>query len=256
MRTFVQKAKTTQPTTFTKSSTLSRAHVEQGLNTNSLLNLQRTIGNPAVLWLLQSNAEERNSPLANAAAPRLGHDFARISVSPPNAGGALQTKLAINSPGDEYEQEADRVAEQVMRMPEPQMQRACPCGGGCSKCQEEEMLQRKTAPAVDGVDSWKTLRQPEAKANAVSEGQPLTSEQKAFFEPRFGVDFSSVRVHTDASADTAARAVGAYAYTRGSDIVFREGQYRPHTYAGRQLLAHELTHVVQQRRTNGVLQRQ
>ena len=108
------------------------------------------------------------------------------------------------------------------------------------------MLQRKTASAVDDVDSWKTLRQPEAKVNAVSEGQPLTNEQKAYFEPRFGVDFSSVRVHTDASADTAARAVGGYAYTRGSDIIFREGQYRPHAYAGRQLLAHELAHVVQQ----------
>jgi hypothetical protein len=245
MHTFAEKPKATQPTKPSTYSSVGRSHVGQGHDPNSILRLQRTIGNQAVLRLLQSNTEERNAVLAGTALPRFGHNFARIPVTPSKA-GSLQTKLAINEPEDEYEQEADRVAAQVMRMPEPQMQRACPCGGGCPKCQEEEMLQRKTAPAVDGVDSWKTLRQPEAKVNAVSEGQPLTNEQKAFFEPRFGVDFSSVRVHTDASADTATRAVGAYAYTRGSDIVFREGQYRPHTYAGRQLLAHELTHVVQQ----------
>lgn len=242
MRTFAQKPRTTQPATSAKTSTVIQDHVGQGRDPNSILNLQRTIGNQALLRLLQSNAEERNALLTGTTSPHFGHDFSRIPVPAPKA-GAMQKKLAINTPGDEYEQEADRVAEQVMRMPEPQMLRACPCGGGCSKCQEDEILQRKTAPAVDG---WKTLRQPEAKVSAVSEGQPLTSEQKAFFEPRFGVDFSSVRVHTDASADTAARAVGAYAYTRGSDIVFREGQYRPHTCAGRQLFAHELAHVVQQ----------
>lgn len=245
MRTFLQNSKATQPTLSTKSSTLSRSHIEQGHDLNSILNLQRTIGNQALLRLIQSNAEERDAVLTGTALPYFGHDFAPIPVSPPKA-GALQTKLAINKQGDEYEQEADRVSEQVMRMPEPQVQRACLCGGECPKCQGEEMLQRKTAPSVNGVDGWKALPQPEAKVNAVSGGQPLTNEQKAFFEPRFGVDFSSVRVHTDGSADTAARAVEAYAYTRGSDIVFREGQYRPHTYAGRQLLAHELTHVVQQ----------
>jgi len=74
----------------------------------------------------------------------------------------------------------------------------------------------------------------------------LTETQRTFFEPRFGADFSRVRIHTDKSADDAARSVGAYAYTRGSDIVFREGEYRPDTFAGRRLIAHELTHVVQQ----------
>jgi Domain of unknown function (DUF4157)/Novel toxin 16 len=82
--------------------------------------------------------------------------------------------------------------------------------------------------------------------NNLGAGQPLDAETRAFFEPRFGTDFSRVRTHTDQSADSAARAVGARAFTQGSDIVFRGDQYQSHTYAGRQLLAHELTHVVQQ----------
>ena len=91
-----------------------------------------------------------------------------------------------------------------------------------------------------------------------SGGEPLAAADRAFFEPRFGADFSQVRVHTDASADASARSVGALAYTRGSDVVFRRGQYDPGSSAGRQLLAHELTHVVQQgaaEASGGVVQR-
>src|SRR5262245_18288663 len=128
MRTFSQKPKTTQPTTSTKSSLLGRTHVGQGHDPNSILNLQRAIGNQALLRLLRNDTEvPNNAVLAGAASQYLGHDFARVPVSPPKA-GALQTKLAINKPGDEYEQEADRVAEQVMRIPEPQMPLACDCG--------------------------------------------------------------------------------------------------------------------------------
>jgi hypothetical protein len=95
---------------------------------------------------------------------------------------------------------------------------------------EGERLQRKAGPA----------------GASQSGGRPLTGEQRAYFEPRFGADFGHVRLHAGDSADSAARAVGALAYTRGSDIVFRKGEYRPESSAGRQLLAHELTHVVQQ----------
>ncbi|MBV9957038.1 MAG: DUF4157 domain-containing protein, partial [Acidobacteria bacterium] len=80
-----------------------------------------------------------------------------------------------------------------------------------------------------------------------SAGQPLSAETRAFFEPRFGQDFSDVRVHTDAGAARSAQSVEAQAYTVGREIVFNEHQYRPHTEAGKSLLAHELVHVVQQR---------
>lgn len=77
-------------------------------------------------------------------------------------------------------------------------------------------------------------------------GAPLPAATRAFFEPRFGHDFSRVRVHTDARASESARSVRALAYTVGQDIVFREQQYAPATAVGKQLLAHELAHVVQQ----------
>jgi Domain of unknown function (DUF4157) len=79
-------------------------------------------------------------------------------------------------------------------------------------------------------------------------GQPLEAEVRASFEARFGQDFSSVRVHRDAEAAEAARSVSAQAYTAGDQIVFGEGRYAPASSAGRRLLAHELTHVIQQRR--------
>jgi len=80
-----------------------------------------------------------------------------------------------------------------------------------------------------------------------SQGQLLDTDTRAYFEPRYGHDFSRVRVHADRQASEAARAVDAAAYTVGSQIVFAEGRYQPRTAAGRRLLAHELAHVAQQR---------
>src|SRR5262245_3155098 len=82
-----------------------------------------------------------------------------------------------------------------------------------------------------------------------SPGQPLDSDTRAFMESRFGHDFSRVRVHADSRASDAARAVNATAYTVGRDLVFQAGRYRPETEVGKRLLAHELTHVVQQSRS-------
>lgn len=234
MQTFLQKPKTTQPTTSTKSSTLSRAHVKQGHNPKSILNLQ-------------SNAEECNAVLTSTALPHFGHDFARIPVSPPKA-GALQTKLAINKPGDEYEQEADRVAEEVMRMPEPQVQRACPCSGGCRKCQTQFLGDRQAHVQTKRTNSsiaTGTAPPPVYKA-LTSLGSPLDSPTRAFFEPRLGQDLSQVRVHIDNAAATSAAGINAKAYTMGQHVVFGEGQYEPHSDSGKRLLAHELVHTLQQ----------
>src|SRR5947209_2458285 len=79
-----------------------------------------------------------------------------------------------------------------------------------------------------------------------SPGHPLDAETRAFMEPRFGHDFSKVRVHANDHADRSVHAVNALAYTVGGHVVFGVGQYQPDTAAGRKLLAHELTHVVQQ----------
>jgi hypothetical protein len=129
------------------------------------------------------------------------------------------------------------------------LQRKCGCGrhthggGSCSSCSRKRRLslhraavQAGPAPAVPPVVH-------EVLAGA---GQPLDPAARSFMEPRFGQDFSGVRVHTDARAAESAHAVGALAYTVGRHVVFGAGQYAPGSSAGRLLLAHELAHVVQQ----------
>lgn len=129
------------------------------------------------------------------------------------------------------------------------LQRKCACGkhtaagGECAECRSklEGMIQRaavSTAPA-NSVP-------PIVHDVLGSSGQPLDTAIRAFMEPRFGHDFSQVRVHADAKAAESAQAVNALAYTVGRDVVFGVRQYAPGTNEGKRLLAHELTHVVQQ----------
>jgi Domain of unknown function (DUF4157) len=129
--------------------------------------------------------------------------------------------------GDQHEQ-----AGPTMRMPEPQLLRGCARRAGGATRHIEQAGSPVPAIARD------VLRSP---------GRPLDAASRAFFEPRFGHDFSQVRVHTDAKAAESARAVNALAYTVGRDVVFGHGQFAPHSVAGQRLLAHELAHTVQQR---------
>ena len=204
---------------------------------SSFLHLQRTIGNQAVQRLFQSIA--------------------------------IQAKLKIGQPGDKYEQEAGSVAERVVDMSDfnisrqeneediqtksvadqitPLAQRQSP------EEEEEDIVQAKerprlaqefSPPAEVGIQSMK------------GGGQPLPKSTRAFFEPRFGYDFSNVRVHADAQALEAAQSINARAFTIGQNVVFGSGHYAPETTAGKRLLAHELTHVMQQAGNPGqVLQR-
>jgi hypothetical protein len=192
---------------------------------------------------------------------RFGHDFSRVSVHSTGP-GIIQTKLKINEPGDLYEQEADRVADAVMRIPAVQRQT------------EEELVQTKPVITTlvprpsEGEEEelfhTKELlgQSPEVKPALSSSiqslkggGQPLSKNDRTFFEPRLGYVFSSVRVHTDTRAAETTRAVNAQAFTLGQDVVFGVGQYSPFTTEGRQLIAHELTHVVQQAGAEGIIQR-
>lgn len=113
----------------------------------------------------------------------------------------------------------------------------------CSRC-EEEPLQRRSVPGASG--SVAPQAPPAVHDVLRSPGRPLDERTRAELEPRFGHDFSHVRVHTDAAAAASARAVDALAYTVGRDIVFGAGRYAPGTPAGIRLLAHELTHTLQQ----------
>jgi hypothetical protein len=203
----------------------------------------------------QTAPSKKQSATTATAKPGMAaahYDFSRMPIRAV-AAGTIQKKLPINTPGDRHEQEADRVAEQLMRMPQPQLQRSCACGGHCEECRKKSterdgsFLQRKT-----GAGS--ALGQTEAPRIVHdvlrSSGQPLHAATRAQMEPRFGQDFSNVQIHTGAQAAESARAVDALAYTVRNHIVFGEGQYAPETSAGSRLLAHELTHTVQQGSTD------
>lgn len=223
----------TKATEAKKEISVSRkqeAKVSHSVNSpvHRVLSLQRTIGNQAVQRLIKS--------------------------------GALQAKLKIGSPGDIYEQEADRVAEQVLRMSEPEVLKETkvfshtqnPIQHRCPVCikehqpnmeEEEETLQTKK----NSDSTPEIIPDLESRISSISSGgQPLPEPVRAFFEPRFGHDFSQVRVHTDAKAAELATAVDARAFTVGSDVMFGKGEYAHGMDGGQRLLAHELAHVVQQ----------
>ncbi|WP_437995885.1 DUF4157 domain-containing protein [Sorangium sp. So ce185] len=183
-------------------------------------------------------------------APGSQFDFARIAVMP----SPVQRKPAVSSPGDPLEREADEVADKVMRMAEPapggSAERA-PVGSApaviqrkCAACEDEEKttirrVQAPSAPTRAELDTGAAVRAAEHS------GEPLPRATRDFFEPRFGHDFSRVRVHADGEAAKAAQAVQARAYTVGTSIVFGRDQYAPDSPEGKRLLAHELAHVAQ-----------
>ncbi|NCC37022.1 MAG: DUF4157 domain-containing protein, partial [Chloroflexia bacterium] len=193
-------------------------------------------------------AAEPRQPLVQPEAEReaglgVGMPFFLASAAPP----PVQPKLRLNQPGDRYEQEADRVATQVMRMPlapADTVQRACSCGGTCAHCQggdEAPLIQRATEGTTSATPAASTVL-------PSTNGQPLDAPTRQTFEARFGHDFSGVRIHSGPQATAKAAAIQARAFTTGNNIVFGAGAYAPGTQAGQTLLAHELAHVVQQRR--------
>ena len=234
---------------------------------------------------------QRHSPLAGAQARRedVPEDRQKQRSSGTDGGGLtgplspaapivpmprphavrLQTKLRIGSTTDPLESDADRVADQVMRMgvtnipstgpnqirrkcaqcqreddavpsTPPQLQRKC------AACEEEEAHLQKKPDHASESPSLRTEAPPLVHQVLRSPGQPLAKDDLAFFTSRFGFDFSRVRIHNDRTAAESAHSVNALAYTAGSDIAFADGQYQPGTESGRRLIAHELTHVVQQ----------
>jgi len=160
----------------------------------------------------------------------------------------IQPKLSVNEPGDVYEQEADAVADRVMESSESFVQTKplsiSEIQRKCAECEEEEkqMQRKETNQGEVNVDN--DLQNYVGSLDGG--GQKLTEETRSFFEPKFGYDFSKVKIHTDNVAAKSAQSVNALAYTTGNNIVFNSGQYNPQTDSGKKLLAHELTHVVQQ----------
>ena len=209
--------------------------------------LQLKGGNHPLHRLPQVNAEENETRSLTATPTPFMYNFGRIPVLSPSAVG-VQPKLSVNAPGDIYEQEADRTADQVIHMPEAQI---LECGAAAA---DEYLKERKQQ---DKHDRWsiqrlyanppgETLPPDIVKEALSSPGCPLDTPTRVFMEQRFGHNFSNVRIHTDSRASESAQTVNALAYTASNHIVFRENFYQPHSLTGRHLLAHELTHVIQQ----------
>jgi len=167
----------------------------------------------------------------------------------------VQAKLTVNAPNDVYEQEADKVAKAVTRAASSQVQR---------QPEEEEELQTKLASQgqrQEVPEEEEELQMQLAKSQpatvcenlenrikaARGSGHPLSDVAQKPMEQAFGNDFGGVRVHTDAEANILNQHLSAEAFTTGQDIFFRQGTYQPNSESGKGLLAHELTHVVQQR---------
>lgn len=149
----------------------------------------------------------------------------------------LQRKLAIGASNDPLEQEADRIADQVMATPTHQAVSGAP-----------PRIQRVSGQSNGQMDA----APPSVDQVLSSPGRPLESALRQDMEQRFGHDFSRVRVHSGGVAEQSAQEVKAHAYTVGHNIVFGAGRFAPVTHDGRRLIAHELTHVVQQSGADGM----
>jgi len=249
MRTFAQNQN--QPQT-PASSGLARSNIIKpgpDHRPHTMPHLHRAIGNQEAQPVLHTLAEADEAGSTATALSRFGHDFSRIPIHTPVA-GAIQTKLTINSPGDQYEQQADRVADQVMRMTDtPLVQRKC---AGCEEVSQR--LQRKPlaetitpliqAKGTEGGAASDSLTQ-QIHATRGS-GSSMDGNTQSFMQRRFGADFSGVKIHTGNYAVQMNREMRAQAFTVGNDIYFNSGRYRPELESGKHLLAHELAHVVQQ----------
>jgi len=230
-----------------------------------------------------SNAEHQKSSQPFFAKAGEGDFFApvrNLSIS------SVQTKLTVNKPGDKFEQEADKMADKVMRMPAPaplekeeKIQRATLPEEKVQKAtlpeekvqkatlpeekiqkKEEEKIQKATLPEekVQKKEEEKLQRKSGDRTPAVSTdtqsairrktsgGQSLSSEARSYMEPRFNADFSNVRIHNDPESAGLSNQLSARAFTYQNHVFFSRDQYQPGTSEGKQLLAHELTHTIQQ----------
>jgi hypothetical protein len=204
--------------------------------TSSILALQAAAGNRAVSDLVQMHTANSRPPM-------------------------IQAKLTINQPGDKYEQQADRIADKVMRTPKPEanekradlsqpqlQQPMLPTNESEVRHKpiedEEKILQAKAAPGQTPTVSPSI----ESRVKGIQSrtGEPLPPEICTSMEARFGHDLSQVRIHRDTEASDLANRLNSRAFTIGKNIIFRSGEYQPGTSLSNQLLAHELTHVMQQ----------
>jgi hypothetical protein len=194
---------------------------------------------PIMHEVLHSPGQPLDIPTRSFMEPRFGYDFSQVKVyaGAQTAPGAKtvadrstgQAGLSVSQPGDKYEQEADRVADLIATLP------TAPSAVGQQIYKQAGDDHDHHTPGIDA--HFEVLK---------GKGQPLSASVRALLEPRFQHDFSHVRVFTDPAAATLASVLNARAFTFGSDMVFGRSEYSPMTISGQHLLAHELTHTIQQ----------
>jgi len=207
-------------------------------------------------------------------SPRARHGIAARPIHPVGAdqrtalqealGYPVQTRLKVGAPDDAHEREAEAVADRVMAAPEPVLQRECAqCTDEKDKDKpaahdkdkpEDATLQRLAQSGTPGSSVTGGGRDAvggalaQGLASSQGGGQSLPRSERSFFESRLGVPLGAVRVHTGPQAAAWSEQLGARAFTLGRDVYFGAGEYQPGSATGRHLLAHELTHVLQQSR--------
>ena len=199
--------------------------------------------------------QEEAGPGTQEITPGSSWDFSKIPISPSGATPPspsaprfpIQAKLKIGAVDDPLEHEADRIAHHVMRMPVPEL------SNGTMQTQISRIQPRRRAGATGNpVEEKRTGPSPDSFRGR---GDPLPAPVRRFFEQCFDCDFGGVRLHRGPDAAESALSLGARAYTYGRDIVFGKGEYSPGSEPARQLLAHELAHVVQQGVGGSLVQR-
>lgn len=234
MRTFAEKPKATQQTKSSKSKKPSGAFCGQGGDVQSVLHLQQyTNGDQAVQRLLQTKTENIDTNSASSTPTVFSHDFSRIPVYR-GTDNTIQPKLSVNAPKDRYEQEADRIAEEVLRQKAP--------GEKGEKVKIQGIASQRATGDERNISEEIEKRLSQSKGS----GSSLSNEVRAFVEPQMNSDFSEVRIHTDSEAAKMNQELGARAFTHERDIYFGPGQYKTQSVEGKRLIVHELTHVVQQ----------
>ena len=172
---------------------------------------------------------------------------------PPYSASMVQPKLTIGQPGDKYEQEADQVAKQVVQQinsPQtPQTPDNIQRSSLVNSATSSPVQRQSSIPVGPASNNFE-----QELSRARSGGKALDSETKEQMGTAIGADFTGVKIHTDARADHLNRSIQSRAFTTGQDVFFKQGEYNPHNQRGQELIAHELTHVVQQ--SSGQVQRQ
>jgi len=225
-----------------------------------------SLGKASLEWHAALLADTRSDEQMVRLVTHLQQSYGNAYVQRLLSSRIVQAKLTVNPPDDVYEREADRVAETIQRQIEPEEEELQMKASSQiqRQAEEEEEIQAKASQIQRQAEEEEEEEEPiqtrtvgsqpsvtsddlEGQINAArGSGQPLPDSVLASLEPHLGHDFSEVQIHTDAKADSLSQKLNAEAFTTGRDIFFREGAYQPDSASGKGLIAHELTHVVQQ----------